>query len=174
MNFLASTTEILIGNVDPWLKLFRVAWAIFLTFDVALVVALIWVIQKGFAFRPPIHPSHTLPRRTLTLRDALMQERWRAVLAKAASGSADAFRIAIIDADKLADDALKQLGLEGEHMADRLEKITPAELRSLERLRRAHRIRNDFVHTPGFELSREAAARALEDYQAFLKEVQVL
>lgn len=174
MNFLASTTELLIGDVGPWLKLFRVAWAMFLAFDVVLVVALVWVIQKGLAFRPRVHPSHTTSRRTLTLRDALMQERWRAVLAKAASGSADAFRIAVIDADKLADDALRQLGLEGEHMADRLEKIAPAELRSLERLWRAHRIRNDLVHTPGFELSREAAARTLEDYEAFLKEVQVL
>jgi len=66
------------------------------------------------------------------------------------------------------------MGLAGEHMADRLGQIKEAEVRTLDRLWRAHRVRNDLVHSPGFSLSLFDAKRVIDDYEAFLKEVKVL
>lgn len=40
--------------------------------------------------------------------------------------------------------------------------------------RMKHRMRNDLVHTPGFVLSLEDAKMALEGYEAFLKELEVI
>ena len=101
-------------------------------------------------------------------------ERWQDITKKFNVGSPDSIRVAIIEADGLADSALKQMGLRGEHMADRLENISDQELKSLDRLWRAHKLRNDLVHSPGFEVSSGEAERAMGDYQAFLSEIGIL
>lgn len=159
---------------DTWLALFRFVRVMFIVLDVALFVLFAVVVKKGLRFRPHIHPGKAPPSRVLTLRDALVRERWNAIVEKARAGGADAMKIALIEADKLVDDLLKQMGLQGEHMADRLSQIAPEELRSLDRLERAHRLRNTVVHTPGFMVTAQEAEQALLDYQAFLKEVKTL
>lgn len=166
--------SILLFKNDTWLALFRFVWVIFIVFDAALFVVFVVVWKKGLRFRPRIRPGKTSPPRAITLRDALVRERWNAIVEKARAGGSDAAKIAIIEADKLVDDSLKQMGLQGEHMADRLAQVAPEELHSLERLRRAHRIRNDLVHTPGFTITAQEAEQTLLDYQSFLKESKTL
>lgn len=155
-----------------------IAWSTVQTFftvlDAILILVFIGVFFASLKYRPKLRPSHTPVRRIFTIRDAIVMERWQSITAKAKGGTPDANKVAIIDADKLVDDILKQLGLQGEHMADRLEKLSSDEVRSLDRIWRAHRLRNNLVHTPGFQLTLSEAKKALEDYEAFLKEVKVL
>ncbi|MEK7554971.1 MAG: hypothetical protein AAB518_03240 [Patescibacteria group bacterium] len=112
--------------------------------------------------------------KTATLRDELFLEHWERIFKSFSAGSADSLKLAVIDADKLVDDTLKRFGLQGEHMADRLEKIGRNELRTLDQLWAAHRLRNEIVHTPGYALDLEKARKTLEDYRAFFEEVGLL
>lgn len=162
------------GGVTPWLNLFKGIRILAIVLDVLLLGLLVFSIQRGLRFRPRLRPSRVSSKTPFTLRDALLRERWNLLLKKTATGAPDALKIAVIDADKLVDDVLQQLGFQGEHMADRLEQFKPGELRSFERVSRAHRIRNQLVHSPGFTLTPEEAKRTLLDYQAFLREVGVL
>ncbi|MDP3975076.1 MAG: hypothetical protein Q8P88_02220, partial [Candidatus Jorgensenbacteria bacterium] len=82
--------------------------------------------------------------------------------------------LAIIEADKLVDDALKTSGLQGEHMADRLEKLRVEDYPTLDRLWRAHRVRNELVHTPDFGINEGDAKDVLRVYEKFLKELGAL
>ncbi len=147
---------------------------IFAVVDFILLVIVIGVFIAAVKYRPNLRPESVGAKKIYTLRDAVFKERWTNVAKKIAVGTPDAFKVAIIDADKLVDDVLKQLGFEGDHMADRLEKISPQDLQSLERLWRAHRLRNNLVHTPGFQISGSEAKKALTDYELFLREVKVL
>lgn len=150
--------------------------------DAVLVVALIWVFYLAFRDRPRALSKHGAhhgghhgaEHETHSLSDELFLEQWEGVLKSFSSGSIDKMKLAIIEADKLADEALKRFGLQGDHMADRLEKIYPDELASLDGLWAAHRVRNEIVHTPGYALHVEDARHLLDAYKAFFEEVKLL
>jgi hypothetical protein len=59
-------------------------------------------------------------------------------------------------------------------MADRLEQLNRADLPSLDDLWRAHRIRNDLVHTVGFTLTPNETREILGVYEKFLLELGAL
>lgn len=157
-----------------WGQVYEIVRVIFLLLDAALLGIFVYAFSKGLEYRP--HFSLTPPSKGMarTLRSVLLREKWTAVQEKFAVGSPEAMRLALIEADALADDVLKRLGLEGEHMSDRIGQLEPDEVRTLDRLWRAHRLRNDLVHTPVFTLSANDAERAMGDYEAFLKEVGAL
>jgi len=163
------------GGPDFWNSVFNAARIVFIVLDIILLVAFFFVFIQAWKFRPELAPYKVRQKKAFTVRDAVFKERWDFIMKKVAgAGSVDALKLGIIEADKLADDALKKLGLHGEHMADRLEHLSIEQVRTLDRLWRAHRLRNDLVHTPDFNLTPEIAARTLEDYRAFLKEIGVL
>ncbi len=160
------------GASEPIVETIR---NVFIGIDAVLFVAFIAVLMQAVKYRPILQPEHgEAVKKAYTLRDALMRERWSAIVARAAPGQPDSIRFALIEADKLADDVLKKLGFEGEHMADRLEQIDEDELRSLSGLWRAHRVRNNLVDTPGFAMSVDEAKKLLSLYEVFLKEVHIV
>lgn len=173
INGAAKDANLLLSH-SQWVEIWHSMRAFFFFLDLVLAVAFLATFIVSLKYRPHLRPSYGHAKKTLTLRDELMKERWAAIVKKASEGAPDALKISVIDGDKLADDVLKQLGLAGEHMADRLEKLSSQELKSLDRLWRAHRLRNNLVHTPGFQISISEARKAIEDYESFLKEVKVL
>jgi hypothetical protein len=153
--------------------IFNILRIIFILLDVILVAGFIILIVKTWKFRPNLHLKEKT-KRIFTLRTEVFRERWQSVIRRFNLSSPESMRLAIIEADGVVDAILKEVGVPGEHMADRLMKIAPESLSSLNRLWRAHRLRNELVHTPGFTLSAEEAKAAMEDYESFLKEIGIL
>ena len=83
-------------------------------------------------------------------------------------------RFSILEADMLVDAILKDAGIEGETMADRLSKISPETLSSLGQLWKAHRLRNQLSEKGEFEVAPVDAESAIAGYEAFLREVKIL
>ena len=147
---------------------------IFTVITIAIAVGFAYAFYKAWHFHPRFKAESEKTRKIQTLRDAVMKERWHAIAGKFSLGTSDATRVAIIEADALADTALKGMGIAGEHLADRLSNLDPEDMTTINRVWRAHRMRNDLVHTPGFVLSPSDAKLAMSDYEAFLKELEVL
>ena len=99
-------------------------------------------------------------------------QHWRDIVLRANTGQQEKMRSAIIEADALVDHHLKNIGLEGEHMGDRLKQIRAFQVKSLDNLWKAHRLRNDIAHTPGYKVTARQAERALVAYRDFLKEMK--
>ena len=59
-------------------------------------------------------------------------------------------------------------------MAERLRRINPHQLTSLDELWEAHKIRNDIVHTPGYIVTPELAKKVLRNYERVLKELEAI
>lgn len=137
---------------------------------IAIFTYLLLVVQE---FRPNLYPRRPAPRST-TLSRAVLREQWDAIKARFNDGTPEGRKLAIIEADKFVDYILKESGFQGEHMADRLERLAPHNLRSFERVWRAHKIRNEIVHAVGYDISESLAKQALSDYEAFLVEVRIL
>jgi hypothetical protein len=147
---------------------------IFIMLDIILVIALFFTFIEALKFRQPwrLHPEKKKKKKFADSRQVMKQ--WQAILDKSKSNPPQSMVWSIIEADKLTDDVLKKMGLAGEHMADRLEKLNNWELRTLNRLWQAHRIRNELVHQPNADISEAEAKDVLEIYEKFLKEIEVI
>ncbi len=163
----------------PGFGLVAGAWvflkALFIFLDLALLGLFLFSVRQGWKFRPHLEVSENGKpangKLAPILRKDVVRTRWRAVTDKAGAGSLDALRIALIEADTLTDDVLKWINSPGEHMADRLGAFDAEEVKSLEGAWRAHRLRNDLVHTPGFTATPEEIQKAMEAYEKFLAEI---
>lgn len=158
----------------PWRKIYETIRAVFIILDVILIAAFIYVFVKSLEYRPKFYRNPKRAKKTFATRDPQLQKRWKTLLEKSKSNPPQSYTLAIIEADKFVDDVLKKMGLQGEHMADRLERLGSSDLKTLDRLWRVHRIRNELVHNTDFNISRVDAGEVLEGYEVFLKELEVI
>jgi len=162
-----------LGSGDSLLGVYKAGKFFFVTIDLGLLAAFIYVFKKSLKYRPKLHPKYVPEHRHLTIRNAHYIDRWNKIIQKAHLDLPASAKIAIMEADALINDFLSSAGLEGEHLADRLEQLSP-EFKTIDRIRRAHRVRNQLVRAPHLEISELDAQEALEDYEEFLKEAGVL
>lgn len=141
-------------------------------FSGVLVVVTILTFIKAIKLRPKFAHDNSVPM--MTIKRAELLEKWIQIRNKYDSGSVDNSKVAIIQADALVDTILKNAGLDGEHMADRLMNIDRSELHCLEDIWTSHKIRNNVVHTDGFELSSELSDKAMRGYEKFMKELNII
>lgn len=153
---------------------FSVVQIIFLVLDFLLISLFVFSIVKSWQYRPKLSLIFRRPRKMPTLKSEVFKEHWQSILSKLESADPESMKIAIIEADALIGDVLRQLGYEGEHLADRLARVRAEDFPSVEKLWQAHRLRNELVHTPSFQISQSHAQDMVEVYGKFLKEVGIL
>ena len=98
------------------------------------------------------------------------QTRWLKIDNSLVKDSPQSYGMAVIQADKLLDKALMELGLSGKTMADRLRKMEN-NFSNMKKLWAAHRLRNQIAHEPDFEVSYDQASQALAIFKQALKEI---
>ncbi len=156
--------------MDWFSSLYNILKIIFILADLIIFGLLVFLFVNSREFYPRFK-FFKAEERIFTLGSVALKERWEAILKRAAAGSPGSIKLAVIEADNFADDIMRRMGIRGQHMADRIEQLSPDDFTTLERLWRAHRLRNQLVHEPNFQISSEEAARVLDDYEAFLNEV---
>lgn len=146
---------------------------IFVFVDFILIGAFVFLLPLAITYRPDLFPRRPNAKVT-TLSRTVLREQWEAIKARFAEGTPASVKLAVIEADKFVDHILRESGFRGEHMADRMEKLSSHGLQTFERLWRAHKVRNEIVHAVGYEISEANTSQAMEDYEAFLKELRIL
>ncbi len=146
---------------------------VFTILNLILLGFVIFVLRRHArldkVFPPDVPPvAHVVP-----LTEA-SKEVWEEIRRLANSSNPSDWNMAVIRADGLLDEALKNLGYEGETVADRLRIADPTRIPSLDRVWTAHRLRNTVVHGPLQEHPRETIIQALRSYEQALKELGVL
>jgi hypothetical protein len=156
--------------------LFRIAYIAFILIDVVLLIVLLYVLRGSLRMRRQGHPNFKPSTRVVTLQSELSKKRWERASEKINSNDASNLKLAIIEADKLMDDTLKKIGVKGDTTMDRIRALAASSKRlsSLDRVMRAHRIRNNIVHTPDFAITPPEARRAMEDFESFLREIKAI
>ena len=79
----------------------------------------------------------------------------------------------ILNADKLLDKALVEMGVPGKTMGERLKRI-PSKFTDINGVWRVHKLRNALAHEPDFEVSWRQASNALRIYKQALKDLGAL
>jgi len=96
-----------------------------------------------------------------------MRRRWQDVEAMVARGTELDRKMAVLEADKLLDHALKSLSMPGTTLGERL-KFAQYKYPDLRDVWPAHRVRNQLAHEAGFRLDPGTARRALNAFQKAL------
>lgn len=78
--------------------------------------------------------------------------------------------LCILNADKLLDQAMRESGLPGETMGERL-KSSGKRFSNINSVWSAHKIRNQIAHEPGFKVSYDDTRRALASFKQALKDM---
>ena len=107
-------------------------------------------------------------KRKYTFNRELYQTRFLAIENKLNKESPTTWTVVVIEADKLLDKALVEMGVPGKTMGDRL-KRSGDKFENLNAVWRAHKLRNAIAHEAGFEISYKQASNALNVYREALK-----
>lgn len=100
--------------------------------------------------------------------------KWQEILKRLALPEEASYRIAVIEADKFFEEAMRRLGYVGENFSDRLKQIHPTEIKNLNEVWQAHRVRNSLAHDPDFKLSHGEAAKAVDAFEKALQDLEVI
>ena len=98
------------------------------------------------------------------------QAHFLAIQNKLAKDNPATFVTSVINADKLLDKALIEIGIPGKTMGDRL-KHSPERFSDINAVWRAHKMRNALAHDTSAEITYRQAATALLAYKQALKDL---
>jgi len=104
-------------------------------------------------------------------RGALRNSRLQDVLTHIESDRPNDWKLAIIEADIILDDVLKQRGYVGNSLGERLRTITPSQLSSIDDAWEAHKVRNRIAHDGAdFVLTKRMAEQTIAQYRRVFSE----
>ena len=147
---------------------------IFALLDIAGIVIFIYSFRKAMKYRPDMDLGIKKAKKMLTVREKLVTDRWNSMVAKLAINSSEAAKVAVIEADNLVNDVLKELEVEGADLPERLSNLELDELKSDEAVFAAHQLKKELTEVPGYVVSVDDGKKAVAAYEAFLKELGLL
>jgi hypothetical protein len=145
---------------------------------VALFVMLIWVrvrlvIVEHGGFEEKEHQHH-IPAPVGVVHHVPAQPknpRWERVRELANTTSESDWRLAILEADIMLNDLLKEQGYRGEGIGERLRDANPLQFATLDLAWQAHKVRNDIAHAgEGFHLTQREANATIDLYRRVFEE----
>ena len=130
------------------------------TFILAILIVAVFVFvailltgKRGYHFNKEVYQT-----KFLSIENKLEQN------------NPSSYTATIIEADKLLDKAMNEMGIPGKTMGDRLKK-SGGRFSNLNAVWRAHKLRNTIAHESDFELTYKQAFNALGVYRQALKDL---
>ena len=128
---------------------------------IGVVVFILWLIVSRI--------RNFLASRKFEYGDrSAMQRRWREIEDMLKAPGEVSRKLAVLEADKLLDQALKSLAMAGTTLGERL-KFAAYKYPQLSDVWWAHRVRNQLVHEASYHLDDGLAAKAVHAYKKALR-----
>ncbi|MBI2635552.1 MAG: hypothetical protein HYW79_03360 [Parcubacteria group bacterium] len=134
---------------------------------IALLIMKLQIIDGLFKTAGNFLLTNAFPKRHLN-------KSWQKILARLNKNDEANLRLALIEADNIFDDLLKQMRLPGESMADRLKYIDSSQVSNIDEIWRAHKLRNVIVHNAEYPVTRNEMEFGVGAYQRALKELEFI
>lgn len=96
--------------------------------------------------------------------------RWMTIESQLKRDETNSYNLTILRADSLLDQALKEMGVQGATMAERMKKMQ-TKWSNANNVWGAHKLRNQIAHEPDAKIDYEATRRALHAFKQGLKDV---
>lgn len=101
------------------------------------------------------------------------QSRWLEIEHKLQPGNIDSHHMAILNADKLLDQALRETNSKGETMGERM-KSRQGVWSNANAVWAAHKLRNQIAHDDNVQVNEETVRRALASFKKALKDLEAI
>ncbi len=101
----------------------------------------------------------------------LARAKWEKILDKIKDDDERDLNLAIIKADSLLDEILTKHGCKGEDMGERLKVLSHTDLKNLNDVWEAHKIRNRLSHEPDFHLQAKESRKIMNIYHNAIEEI---
>lgn len=156
-----------LGEVVSWLRLIA---------GVLSSALFAGIIVIAFKYRELFKPKIRNPKgaKVVIPSPELIRTPWQEVQKKIASNYPSDWNIALMQADSIFDAVLKDMGLLGTTLGDRLKQLDFSKLNSLNDVWEAHKMRNRIAHEADQVLTHEEASRAVSLFEKALRELQYL
>lgn len=96
--------------------------------------------------------------------------RWMTIEQSVVRDNEPSYHMAILNADKLVDQALRENGVRGQTMGDRM-KFARERWSNRDGIWTAHKLRNQIAHEPDVQISYDMTRRALAGFKQALKDL---
>ncbi len=100
-------------------------------------------------------------------------KQWAKIIKRLETGREGECKLAIIEADSLFNDILKEMGYGGETTSEKLKQLDSVTLPNIEQIWEAHRTRNNVVHDPDYHLTLEQAKKTMGIYEQALRDLEM-
>lgn len=155
------------GNTISYLKFFSILISPLLLYGI--IYSVIKTRKIFGAVKPSARPAAKIPED----KNKNLEE-WDKIMAKGASENESDRKFALIAADTLIERILTLAGYSGENLGERLKKIEPSDLDTLQDVWAAHKVRNRIAHEADYKLPPEEAKGALALYEKTLRELEYI
>ena len=153
---------------------------LFIIVAAAFFILIIWFyLRAGFFAQKQLYYSYFFnkkkkpePGSSLPLKE--LNDYWQQLVARLGYQDEAQWKLAVIEFDNFFDHVLTLLGYQGESLGERLQKILPEHLASINDVWRVHKLRNALVHDAAFQLSHNQAKDVIGTYERALKELKIL
>lgn len=140
-----------------------------------LFIAIILVVVNA-------KPKKVIKEAEESLEDLLTEKKgveeyggkWREILNLLEGREESGWRQAVTDADKFFDEIMRRLGYSGESFGERLKQVHATEVKNLDAIWDAHRVRNSISHDIEFKLTQDGARRAVGAYEQAMRDWEVI
>lgn len=103
-----------------------------------------------------------------------IQKQWDSIESRLRIENEQQDKLAILEADKLVDQILFDIGYKGSNMKERLESADSNQIEELDSLIEAHEIRNKIINDSNFHLNKEEVKRVMNIYREFLENLEII
>lgn len=103
-----------------------------------------------------------------------MTERWLKTQARLETAQEAEYKLAVIEADSMLEEALKRMSFPGATADERLQNLSIAIVANVEEVQQAHALRNNVVHDPNFRLSLDDAKKTLSAFEKAFQSLDLI
>ena len=161
-------------------------WAIWKVIALILTAAcLLWatysyrklsaVVKEEKQIYPPIVNESLIEELTDKVESEKANEKWLQVQKLTNSDNAADWRLAVLEADIMLDEALRLAGFVGDGVGERLKSLDQSDLLTLQNAWDGHKVRNQIAHGgTDFQLTERETRRVIAQFEAVFRELQII
>ncbi len=144
----------------------------FLISTILLGLIIYFISQTEVAGEPIEHFFDVLGKISIAKRRTL--KAWKEIQKKLRSGQMGELKLAVIEADKILGEILRNAGYPGKNLEERLEQIPAGEFSNLEELKQAHKFKERIIAEPDLAITLNEAQIAIEIYKKTFQELNLI
>jgi hypothetical protein len=175
------------SDPDFWFPILVVLKSLAVVISVSAIYGIIYAVTKNnelIATGQAVQPSQAGLLDTMAVKEKQTEEpevrrpglavdQWAKLMTQLDKDEPD-YKSIISEGDALVDFVLKMYGYPGLTMADRMRSIRKDQLRTLDELWTAHKVRNEIAHNINYVVSPKKGKETIEIYRRVLEELEAI